>query len=289
LEGGLRPAFTDSAGEFWIDSVAPGRWTVRFRKLGFSPLRLDFALPEGNQDDVELDDIVLPLAEPRTITIAGAVREVIGGRPIEGVLVRAGGSIAGYSDASGRFLGRAVVRGGTMVEVSRMGFRPARFELWPASVQDTVSLAIGLRPVAIRLGEIVVEADRPVASRTFDFERHQRAGFGTFLTEERIRTIGSFSAVDLLRWAGVQVRGDIFADNGRFLQIFGAPYSCEGRSPVIFINGRQWPPETAMPYLETTDPNELIGVEVYRRSGGIPLEYHVPDAECGVVAVWYRQ
>ncbi len=288
LEPGLQPVFTDPSGEFWIDSLVPGRWTVRFRKPGFTPRLIDFTIQDGADGDVELDDIVLQKAEPRVVVLAGIVRDAISHRPIAAASIRVAGNEAGPTDASGRFLERIVVRGDALVEAARVGFRPVHFDLWPGNGQDTVRLAIALRPLAIELGEIVVEGDRVRTAAFPDFERHRTAGFGTFLTEERIKGLGSFSAVDLLRWAGVQVSGDVFAENGRAIRIFGAPYSCGDRGPVIMIDGRRWPTESAMAYLDATDANELVGVEVYSHLGGIPPEYNGPDAECGVVAVWYH-
>ncbi len=174
------------------------------------------------------------------------------------------------------------------MEVAREGFRPLHFDLWPGSSQDTVKLAIGLRPVAIELSEVLVEGTPTTVATASDFDRHRRAGFGTFLTVERIQNLASVSAVELLRWAGVQASGDLLAAAGRFLRVCGTPYTCGDRGPIIFIDGRRWPTESATAYLDATDPNELIDVEVYSHAGGMPAEYNGPDAECGVVAVWFR-
>lgn len=289
VEHGRGTAVTDSSGTFWIDSMTAGHWTLRLRKFGFTSLSVGFTIPDTAQEDVELDDVVLNSAEQHHVTLIGIVRDLLDRSPVAGARISVGSTVSAYADTTGRFRGQAIVRGGAMVEVARLGYRPLRFELWPATDQDTVVLTIPLRPAAVPLAAIVVKGRR--AAELSSFDQHRRAGFGTFLTAARIAQLPSVSAVDLLRWAGVEVRGNAFDDRGQQLSLFGAPYDCDvgGTGPVIFIDGRQWPTESAMAYLENTDPSELAGVEVYAHSAGLPVEYNVPDAECGVIAVWYRE
>jgi hypothetical protein len=286
VEPGPRSVLTDSLGGFWLDSLTPGKWTARIRKPGFNLALLDFTIPEGARGEVELNEVVLHPAQRRAVTFAGTVRDAISRSPVDAVSITVGENPATTTDVNGHFLQRVIIRGNASVDLTHVGFQRLHFDLWPAT-EDTVTLAIGLRPLAVQLEEIVVKGASAGAIQPSAFEQHRRSGFGTFLTRERIGRIASVSALELLRWAGVQVSGDAFAEQGRSLRVLGTSYTCGGLGPIIFIDGRRWPTESATAYLEATDPKEIIGVEVYTHAGGIPVEYNGPDAECGVAALWF--
>ena len=36
-------------------------------------------------------------------------------------------------------------------------------------------------------------------------------------------------------------------------------------------------------------PDEVEGIEVYRRLSEVPVEYRRPGAECGVVLIWLKE
>ena len=56
---GSQPVFTDESGAFFFSHVSPGTRTITARRLGFAPLSVTVAVPDGNAD---IKDLALKLA-----------------------------------------------------------------------------------------------------------------------------------------------------------------------------------------------------------------------------------
>ncbi|MBI4421960.1 MAG: TonB-dependent receptor [Gemmatimonadetes bacterium] len=99
--------------------------------------------------------------------ITGMCR-MAGGTPVEGVRVRiADANVSAMTGADGRFSLGPLPRGQYVVEIARIGFRPARRTVDLASPRDTV-IDFDLIPAPVTVDAVVVEAFAQEDSRTHE-------------------------------------------------------------------------------------------------------------------------
>lgn len=243
----------------------------------------------------------LLVAVPLTVCAELAAQE----RSLVGVIVGAGASraIAGaelrvvgtdriaVSDSSGRFVWPGPTQGTWQTLVRAVGYQAL-------SVWITVG-SRGLVPDTLRLSEtpqtlapLTVEARTPSSIRLADFERRRQGGQGRFFTREQIVRTGAIRTSTLLRAlpTGILVqdslgtplavsnRGSkVVRDAGRLLVV-----PCVLR---VAVDGHVL---SAGVSIDSVDPNEVIGVEVYLGPSTIPMEFAAGrrDQFCGLVVLW---
>jgi hypothetical protein len=218
--------------------------------------------------------------------VAGSVKDKVSGQTVDAVAISVDDQVIGYSDVKGQFDAKNVtVRDGSLIRFRRVGLEPLQFELWPADSETEVNLAIALNPAPVRLGEVVVEADKATVLYPLlgEFDQHRKAGFGTLLTPQQIAQIHTFKALQVLEWTGAILHGDS-------VELPGLGYlgrECHG--PIYFINGRRYGIESAMMVLDMIPPEDVLAVEVYKHQASMPIEYNVTGSACGVVAYWLKR
>jgi hypothetical protein len=226
------------------------------------------------------------VAALRPITLAGTVSSALTHEPVDGAAILIAGRVVGHSRPNGRFnLVNVSLRDGDLVTVRRIGYRSVDFELWPSDSAVNLNLAIALKPVPVALEALIVQGNLASLYPWWEtFERHRKAGLGSFLTEARIKELPAFNGVDLFRWArGVIVSGNVWADSGR-VGLFGALCG----PPVYLIDGIEYPARVALNILNVWPPDEILGVEVFATPRRVPPEYKVMGSHCGVIAVWRK-
>jgi hypothetical protein len=143
---------------------------------------------------------------------------------------------------------------------------------------------LDVAPVA--LPGVTVDADAAPAisprleSRGF-YERMEDSSNGVFWTAQQIIERDPDDWDDLLR--GVRF------PRTRAATSFGRTQTGEcGRTaqPIAFLDGAH------VGYLdvlvESVRPENIEGLEIYRSVAGLPVQFNVMGAECGVVVVWLR-
>ncbi|HEU4454617.1 MAG TPA: hypothetical protein VFR81_16235, partial [Longimicrobium sp.] len=63
-----------------------------------------------------------------------------------------------------------------------------------------------------------------------------------------------------------------------------------GDCPVqYYLDGSSWEPDARGVISNDVRPDEVEGIEVYRRATEIPPEFRRPGSECGVVLIWLKE
>jgi len=254
----------------------------------------------------------LSLLRTRTIGVfAGAVLATAAGaqdralhvtstdsEPIAYAFVQANGGRAMLTDENGRVSIGPGKKQTFTIEVRRIGYTPYYGKI---DFPDTaITIPIILPSIAQQLGSVKVTADKNKSSL-------ERSGFyrrwldgqkgvtsAAFIGPEEIEKrnesrvsiiLGSINGIRITR-----------TNNGNNVVVSGTS-SC---GMAIIIDGRQVCPNAGCHLLDTsagmTDMNSVLidqvidlssvaGIEVYRRGGNMPSDFHV-DGECGAVALW---
>jgi hypothetical protein len=216
-----------------------------------------------------------------TARLAGTARSSINGLPISGVMVAVRGSrVFDVSDSTGSFTlvglpdGRQTVRllyGDSLSYEREINLRRGK----------TLTLSVLLDVAAVELSPIVVEANGLHAERSLaGFYDRRKWRFGRFYTLEELERRHALSTRVLLLESGVQVRCGI----GSCLALG----SSGARTCVmsLFLDGMRLPADE----LDLIRPDELAGVEVYKHSSDVPMEFQFGIGRgCGAVVMWRRR
>lgn len=178
------------------------------------------------------------------------------------------------TDADGRFRIDSLWPGEQLITVRRIGFR---------SATTTMTLQPGVRSADFRLAVLPVPLDTIVTEaaavdeylRQVGFYRRQKMGFGDYVTRQELDRMAVFDVWDVIR-------------RMPFLEVverFGRRYvvTAEGRCrPHLFVDG------LTVIDLDGIPVSIVDGIEVYRRSTLIPMEFSAAGRACAAIAVWTR-
>jgi hypothetical protein len=220
-------------------------------------------------------------------------------QPIAYAFVQANGGHAQLSDEDGRVSMGAGKKLTLTVEVRRIGFTPYYGKI---DLPDTaVTIPVVLAAIGQQLGSIKVTANKSKSSLELSgFYRRWLDGqkgvtSAMFIGPEEIEKRNASRLSTLL--GGVNGISIIRTSNGNSVVVSGAGGSCP---LAIIIDGRQVCPGggcnfqdyshgvtdvNAVLIDQVIDVNSVAGVEVYRRGGNMPSDFHV-DGECGALALW---
>ncbi|HEX8696275.1 MAG TPA: TonB-dependent receptor plug domain-containing protein [Longimicrobium sp.] len=235
---------------------------------------------------------VLPAASP-----AQAPQEVVlvrvsdagSGAPVEGADVWLGRNRVA-TDAQGRaLLPRAP---GASLSIRRLGYE--HYQRGPFG--DGWELAVALVPVPVSVAGVSATSRRQPHSpmlRRF-YERKER-GRGAFLTRDELDRRKPRRLVDAFRdIPGIRVvptsRGEILQVNGTTPFMYTTGDARRGECPVqYYLDGMSWEPDLPGVISNDIRPDEVEGIEVYRRLSEVPTEFRRPGSECGVVLIWLKE
>jgi hypothetical protein len=219
-------------------------------------------------------------------------------QPIAYAFVQANGGRAMLTDENGRVSIGAGKKQTLTIEVRRIGYTPYYGKV---DFPDTaVTIPIVLPNIAQQLSSVKVTADKTKSplERSGFYRRWLDAQKGVtsaaFIGPEEIEKRNE-SRVSVVLGAvnGIRITR---TSNGNNVVVSGGS-SC---GMAIIIDGRQVCPNAGCRVLDTsagmTDLNSVLidqvvdltsvaGIEVYRRGGNMPSDFHV-DGECGAVAIW---
>jgi hypothetical protein len=234
------------------------------------------------------------------VQLAGRVIEDPSGAPVAGATVE-------VHDLQGRRLGRLITDSDGEFLLDLRDARPVRMRAHRIGYQrvttpsvdpsgySQIRVEIRLATEAILLAplEIVSRARPAVAPTLAGFERRREGGFGWYITRQEIEQRRPNRVSDLLATApGLSIqRRIVYSARGR---------GCPAQIYVdgIHINRSLGPLPTRRGQASTTEmfpiddlvtPTSVEGIEVYQGMGRMPVEFHSPDASCGVVAIWTRR
>ena len=204
-----------------------------------------------------------------------------------------GGDTAGvaYSDTVGAFRFSVADAGSYSILVRRLGYLPQRFAVEWANAASPLELT--LVPIAQRIGEVEVTSSAPTSARVAGFEdRMSRHGGGTFINRQKLDEWHSMRMSDVMR----RVSGVKLIDSSGVLLVASTRgykvnlMKSDFMAPCILrvgIDGqvKEW----GFP-VNSIDPHQIHGVEVYSGPATIPPEFNAlrSDAQCGLVMIWTR-
>jgi hypothetical protein len=178
------------------------------------------------------------------------------------------------------------------VLVRRIGYGDERRDVSTAPG----ALEVALTPAPVALGGVQAAAQRmPMSPPLRRFYERMEHGRGSFVTREQIDRRKPRRLTDLFREIpGVRVattsRGDRLVMTGATPAMYRVDPRWEaGDCPVqYYLDGMSYQPDFAgVP--NDVRPDEVEGIEVYRRLSEVPVEFRRPGAECGVVLIWLRE
>lgn len=275
----VRADFTNETGRFRLGDVPPGTHVLTLRKDGFRARSYRFVVTGDDDGDQDLGPIFLTVGQEPTTRMKGTVSSVMG-TPVERAAVMINGRFVAFSRGDGGFEVDAVEAGINLIQVRRIGYRPASIEIQVPPTSDEISVPISMGVIPVRLSEIVVSAERTVFVSPLlrEFYQRRKQGMGYYFTRWEIEKQNPLEVTDLLR----AVPGVRIVPLGQFYKTIRVGRgTCFEARPAVFLDG--------MPiFVEDidllVDPRDLHGVEVYRGIAGAPVQYS--NSRCGVILLW---
>ena len=178
------------------------------------------------------------------------------------------------------------------VLVRRLGYDEQRREVGAGPA----TLEVALTPAPVALGQVRATSQRPPMSPPLQrFYQRMERGRGSFVTREQIDRRKPRRLTDIFREIpGVRVantsRGDRLIMTGATPAMYRVDPRWEpGDCPVqYYLDGVSYQPDFAgVP--NDVRPDEVEGIEVYRRLSEVPVEFRRPGSECGVVLIWLKE
>jgi len=204
------------------------------------------------------------------------------------------------SNSEGRFRLEVPGPGQYYLRTEKLGYTPLTdgiFAFESADGRLNVTVYLVPRPVDLEGLEVIVDFRKIRRNlRRAGFYERADAGFGYFVGPEQIKAREAFNLSDHIR----HVPGLRYRDGRVLFRTNPGPYDtveeglCE---PVVFLDGAQLINGTINPFgpisgqgLDDRVPaDNVVGIEVYRRLGEIPLQFFVnaPGMPfCGAIVVW---
>lgn len=214
--------------------------------------------------------------------VHGVVRDSLGGVVASARISVRGSGLGATSDSAGSFRLGGLQPGATILEVRRLGYRPASASL-TVEAGAAAEVDIELAPVPEQLAPVKV-LRRPEAyeSRLAGFNQRKSKHVGYFVTRDKLDRMSSARFVDAIR--------EIPGVSLRTLRGGVATVSLRGArcAPVFYMDG--FPATAGAMDLDMIDLSGVEGIEIYAGMSSIPPEFMsvVGGERCGVIAVWSR-
>jgi hypothetical protein len=222
----------------------------------------------------------------------GRVVDVASRRPIAAAdvrLVRGNAVVAtAVSDRDGRFLLVAPDFGRYHLVAVHVGYAEAQSAAIDLNAEGTFTaeMAMSVEPVEVAEISVVVPRSRYLETRGF-YDRME-SGTGDYVTGDQLRRRNQQSLVDVLRnMRGVKIQRVNWKS-----EVYLAGANCLPQIVVdgvtVRYGGKSLRTEDALSVEDLVNVSHIEGIEVYRGSSGVPIEFEGPNAACGVIVVWTR-
>ncbi len=247
--------------------------------------------------------LVLLAAPPAAAaqSVHGTVKDQATGRPIVAAsveLVGARGKAVDkvLTDSTGAFLLEPDEAGSYSLKASGLGYRDAGTAAFPVSYGELVEVTLELAVDAVPLEPLTVEARSFPPNRYLTdsgFYDRRRAGVGVFLTRADIMKRRPEEFSDLMRSiSGMEVRSSGPTGRRGYVMSTRANGQCQ---PVLvldgvptLVGGQQPLRGRDIPLDDVVSPGDIEGLELYKGAAGVPSQYNVNIAACGVLLIWTR-
>lgn len=279
-------ARTDSLGMFELDAVTRAPHRLNYRAAGFAPRAFTLQL-QPDERSLDVGGVVLrPGARP-TATLTGLVVEGVGGQPLAGAVVEVNGAVVAETDSLGTFsvAGAPILWGPNDVRVTHRAFTEAQTvdRFWIGSPNETVELSVTLDVAVVALPGVTVEAAPArlpgLVARGFYERMEKTTSAAVFWTADDILARDADDWEDLVR--GIRFgRPRAATTFGRA----GTGVCGVNMEALAFLDGAYIGSVSAL--ARSIEPADIAGLEVYQGIAGLPIEFNLHGADCGVVVVW---
>jgi hypothetical protein len=239
--------------------------------------------------------LIVAIALPAPVVaqrIDGRVTDRATGEPIPTVVFRLmKGDVeiaAAVSDSAGRFFLAAPGFGRYHLFGTRVGYADAQSPILELNAAGTFTaeLTMGVEAIEITPIDVTVPRNRYLETRGF-YERLQ-AGTGDYRTGDQLRSRNQQTLVDILRgMRGVKIQRVNWKS-----EVYLAGANCLPQIVVdgvtVRYGGKSLRAYDALTIEDLVNVAHIEGIEVYRGSSGVPIEFEGPNASCGVIVVWTR-
>ena len=236
-------------------------------------------------------------------SIHGTVKDQATGRPIVAAsveLLTDRGKVLDrvLTDSVGAFLVDPDEAGAYALKASGLGYKASSTATVPVSYGELVEVTLELAVDAVPLQPLTVEArsfppNRYLANSGF-YDR-RKVGVGVFLTRDEIMRRRPEEFSDLMRTiSGMEIRPSGVTGRRGFTMSTRTNGQCQ---PVLVLDGLptliggQQPLRRGgdLPIDDVVSPRDIEGLELYKGAAGVPSEYNVNNAACGVLLIWTRR
>lgn len=200
------------------------------------------------------------------------------GKPASGVRVSVQDTdISATTDSSGAFRLSGLPSGTRTVEVTAIGYTPARAAADLRPVRETViALAVGAKVTTLGAVNVTATPDRA------GFSKRRATGNGYFLDAKTIEQRGSLNVANALITAP-SLRGNGFSTSDPTRPRISGRNNC---TPSAYLDGQQIPDGlTGIDDMLTV--RRVGGIEVYSNATEAPAQFR-GSGNCAVVVVWTR-
>ena len=160
-----------------------------------------------------------------------------------------------------------------------MGYRGGLQAELDLAEGDTVDTDIYLVPAPLELDPIQVSAERIRSELELrGFYRRREIGHGFFLTPEQLKARPPVTEAELVARAPFVELNRMW--NGTQIQMRYRGRPC---TPILFVDDIEVRGGNLEDFVNFAD---IIGLEVYRGFGEVPMELAIIDNSCGVVMIW---
>ena len=278
---------SDAQGEFTFASIPVGPYQLELFHQDYYTSVFDFQVLRPGEFVVSM--------EPRDVgptgLVTGVIGEVVDGisdSRVPNVLVRPNApGIQTQTDSRGRFSLTALPPGEYAIDFTRLGYvsQHHRVQVEPGRV-TRLRVSLAADPIEVHPIEVSVERREVVLQATGFYERADD-GFGEFIDRAEIESRAPAEMTDIFR---VIPGAMILADSGNPLERYvilrsGRSESCFPQvilDGVVVHRGGDEPAQID----HFVSPAAVAGVEVYKSSAGLPVQYTGTDTSCGVILIW---
>lgn len=193
----------------------------------------------------------------------------------------------------GRFVFAAVPGGSTTLDVRGVGFEPIRRPIdlrsGPAS-RNSVELVVSRASTTLAPVTIIDRRVSNALARS-GFEKRRTGGYGRFVDAAELAKMQPPTTTSALgRFPGMWLK-----TASRGTRLFMRDPQGLACAPFVWVDGAPYSPRAAADVDGVVDidllatPEDIAGIEIYRRASQAPLQYAgtTPSA-CGVIVIWRK-
>lgn len=228
-------------------------------------------------------------AQSIPVVLQVVVVDATSGAPIPGaqVIVDGRGGMVSGDDGMAEVAG--TLGDSVVMEVRRVGYALRRLSAYPTS-GTPLFITIPLELAPVTLAPVRVEATAGPRSRELrEFYARMRGGAGQFLSRSDIDSRRPRDLNDLFRMLpGIPMSQTAFGDKPMMEAKASMLADREGECSVqYFLDGTPILPQAGVIKLDVA-PDEVEGIEIYRRGTLAPPRFQRQHGSCGVILIWKR-